>query len=637
MVDVARTAPPAAVGIANELRRGLSKPESRFRQASEVGYNDRPQRKNAAAQPQNGPGSPSIEELHLSGQVRQLFLQARAARRDRVSRWNRSYRILRNRTWSGVRDPWLPTPEVPEIYPIIAAIVGWQTDQRPAWDVSPWAVPNTSTYSFYQQLASDLQVCLQSTWEINDGEPEIEQVVWDGHIYGTGVLKSCWDSSLEGGLGNAICRRVDPYTFYPDPQATSLRDCNYIIEARTMSIQEIDRRWPGSADKVLSGWTDDIDVAPTDNDSSSPTFPKANPGAISPNTNPTYGRPGQSRIHGADAINDPGVTVFEAWIREHSTVEIEDNPETGYYGDMHVHDEWRVIVVAGNRVLMNEKASDLWSFGTHPYDLYIPHRTGDIWGMSMVEMLTPSQLSVNRLLAALQLNTELSGNPVWVEEIRAGLSRTKITNKPGTRLQKSANSKAGWEQPPQISPYMFQLISFYISEMERISGLSAISRGMTPTGRNSQGVIDQIQEASFVRIRMAMRNMEWTLRGVGNKLAALITENYTTSRIVNVAGQDTEPAARAIKGNHFYLPTPEGRLPMKFNLNVQAGSQRATSRQARIGEADALYAMGAIDDPALLEAHNFPNWQSVAKRVMELKATGVIEPPGARQRTGRSS
>lgn len=636
MVDVASTAPPAAVGIANELRRGASRQESRFRQASEVGYNDRPQRQNPSSTPIAGPGSPSMEELHLSGQVRQLFLQARAARRDRVARWNRSYRILRNRTWSGPRDAWLPTPEVPEIYPIIAAIVGWQTDQRPAWDVSPWAVANTPTYSFYQQLANDLQVCMESTWELNDGEPEIEQAVWDGHIYGTGVLKSCWDSSLEGGLGNAICRRIDPYTFYPDPQATSLRDCNYLIEARTMSLQEIDRRWPGSADKLASGWVEDVDVAPTDSDSQT-GFPKANPGAISPNTNPTYGRPGQSRIHGADAINDPGVTVFEAWIREHSVVSFgPDDPDLGYYGNEHVEDSWRVIVIAGNRVLMDESAKDLWGHGQHPYDLYIPHRTGDIWGMSMVEMLTPSQLSINRLLAALQLNVELSGNPVWVEETRAGLSRTKITNKPGTRLQKSPNSQAGWEDPPQISPYMFQLIQWYVSEMERISGLSAISRGMTPTGRNAQGVIDQIQEASFVRIRMAMRNMEWTLRGVGNKLASLITENYNAPRIVNVAGQQSEAQARALKGNHFYLPSPNGRLPMKFNLNVQAGSQRATSRQARIGEADTLYAMGAIDDPALLEAHNFPNWQEVAKRVMEMKATGAMQPPGARQRSGRS-
>ncbi len=614
--------------LSNEIRRGASLSESRFRNTSEVGYNESP---SPFPTPRNGvskgPDVATLEDMELAGQIRQLFLQARSARRSRVNQWNRSYRILRNRTWSQTRDAWLPTPEVPEIYPIIAAVVGWQTDQRPSWEVIPWAQPNSPHYTFYNDLANDLEVCLDSTWAINEGEAEVEQAVWDGYIYGTGIFKTCWDSSLEGGLGNAVLKRVDPYTFYPDPQATSMKDANYFIEARTMSVQELDRRWPGSASKVSSSWVEDVDTPPSESDTGS--FPKANPAAIT-GTNPSYGRPGQSRIHGNETINDPGVTVFEAWIREHSPITFPDSDQpTG------VNDTWRVIIVAGNRILMNEPAIDLWAHGQHPYERYVPHRTGEFWGLSMVEMLAPSQLSINRLLAALQLNVELTGNPVWIEDTRAGISRTKITNKPGTRVQTNPNSKAGWEAPPPVSPMMAELIRFYIGEMERISGLSAITRGATPTGRNAQGVIDQIQEASFVRIRMALRNLEWSLQACGNKLASLICQNYTEPRMVAIVGPQQQLQSRALRGNHFFLPTPKGRVPMKFQLNVQVGSQQATSRNARIGEADALFALGAIDEMAVLEAHDFPNWQTVGKRVMDLKATGAMQPPGARQRTGR--
>lgn len=635
---------PASTQFADELQRGLGVgggESSIFRQPSETGYNTKPQRSNPSVSPtDSGLLSASMEELELSGKIRQLFLQARAARRERVSRWNRSYRILRNRTWSGNRDAWLPTPEVPEIYPIIAACVGWQTDQRPTWDITPWSEPNSPFYEFYNQLSGDLEVAMDSTFDINECEGEVEQVVWDGYIYGTGIFKTCWDSTLDGGLGNAVLRRVDPYTFYPDPQATSLRDANYLIEARTMSMQEIDRRWPGSASKLQSGWTEDVDTPPNDS-SDSGTFPKASPGAISPNTNPTYGRPGQSRINANEGILDPGVTVFEAWIREHTEIEYppgtDDDLEPGSAGRVHVEDTWRVVVVAGNRVIMNESAKDIWSHGQHPYDRYVPHRTGEFWGLSMVEMLTPSQLAVNRLLASLQLNVELTGNPVWIEESRAGITRTKITNKPGTRIQINPNAKAGFEQPPPVNAMMFTLITFHISEMERVSGLSAIARGQMPGGRNSEGVIDQIQEASFVRIRMALRNLEWTLRNCGNKLASLICENYTEARFVSIVGPQAKPGIRALRTNHFYLATPSGRVPMKFNLNVQAGSQQATSRMARIAEADTLYAMGAIDDIALLEAHDFPNFATVADRVMKMKATGAMQPPNARQRTRRGS
>ncbi len=107
--------------------------------------------------------------------------------------------------------------------------------------------------------------------------------------------------------------------------------------------------------------------------------------------------------------------------------------------------------------------------------------------------------------------------------------------------------------------------------------------------------------------------------------------------MIAIVGPQQQLQAKALRGNHFYLPTPRGRMPMKFQLNVMAGSQQATSRNARIGEADALFALGAIDEIALLEIHDFPNWTTVAERVMKLKATGAMQPPGARQRSGRTS
>jgi hypothetical protein len=56
---------------------------------------------------------------------------------------------------------------------------------------------------------------------------------------------------------------------------------------------------------------------------------------------------------------------------------------------------------------------------------------------------------------------------------------------------------------------------------------------------------------------------------------------------------------------------------MKFSLQVNAGSGNPTSRQARIAEADALLAMGAIDRKAVLQTHNFPHWQDIQQRMEE--------------------
>jgi hypothetical protein len=265
----------------------------------------------------------------------------------------------------------------------------------------------------------------------------------------------------------------------------------------------------------------------------------------------------------------------------------------------------------------------------------------------MVELLTPAQRMINRLLAAAQNNIELTGNPVLLELSNSGIGRNKITNKPGQRISVNPSSAAGaqgaaqWMQPPPIRSDLPMFIQFYIGEMERISGLTAINRGMAPGGRNAASVVESLQEASFVRVRMASRNLERTLREVGNKLASNIAEFYTVPRTVAIAGPTGERTARILAMKHFYVPTADPRadqdptvasaLPFSFQLLVQAGSMLPTSRQARASEGQTLHALGVIDDLALLEALDWPNRQLVYQRVSAAKAAGLMAPPGARQ------
>lgn len=591
-----------------------------------------------------GPSTPS--DLELVNTIRLLFQRARAHRRSRVSQWIRNFEVIRNRTWGAGRPGWMPSPEVPEIYPILAAIVGWQTDTRPSFDVMPSMEPYSPFVQFYDKLASDLRTVLQATWQTEEYDSEVEAVLWDSGVYGIGIFKSVWDQTLNGGMGNAILRRVDPFTFYPDPDAKTDRDGNYYIEVSTLSSQEVERRWPGALDKIgTSGFQEDADKAPTQLSGESPSYPKANPGAISPATSPQYGLPGQTNR--LSVTDDPGITIIEAWLRVPCTIPYPDttpDPETGTVpgdeGDSRPkethYSSWRYVAVGGNHVLMDCAAEELWDHGQHPYTRYVPHETGEFYGMALVELLAPSQISINKLLAAMEHNIWLIGNPVFLEDTRAGISRTKITNKPGQRIPKNSGGQAEWMMPPLMHPQLSSdLVHFYIAEMERISGLSAMTRGSTPTGRNSQGVLDQVQEASFVRVRMALRNLEYSLRRAGTLIASLIAEFYDTPRMVSMVGPSGERTSLALKSNHFYLPSDNGASPMRFQLLVQTGSSLPTSRQARAAEADTLFALGAIDEEAVLEAHDFPNRQVVVQRVREMKsANGTLgQPPSSRARS----
>lgn len=553
---------------------------------------------------------PSAEHGQKVQRVRELFYRARAHRQPIIDQWVRNYEILHNRAWAPGRPSHLPSPSPAELWPIVNSITAWESDSAPAFDVIPAADPNSDTYMMQWKVAQDLRTTLRAAQVSNDYDEEIQKFLWDGNVYGIGILKTLWDSSRHMGLGDATLIRVDPFNFYPDPDATCMKDAQFVIEAQELNDDQLEVRFPGALDAVgTSAGVDEHDRAPTLLDTPQGSAPKVNPGPMAGVANEGYGLPGQSRRGrmGEEDVDSDRHLVLECWWQR-ATSEGQ---------------RWWVTVICGNAVLLEVPATDLWGHGDQPYDRWVPVETGEFWSPSLVEILTPLQRSINKMLAAIENNIDLAGNPVMLEDIRAGLSRSRIINRPGQRLPVNANAEVKWLDPPQMHPQIaMQLIDFYVGEMERISGLSAIVRGATPTGRNSEGVIGSMQEAAFVRIRMALRNLEHTLRRQGNKTAALIAEFYDTERVVSFLGPSGEQTAAALRGKHFYVPDPnsDSPSPIRFALHVQAGSSISTSRSHRSAEADTLFAMGAIDEEAVLQAHEFPNWPLVVARVREKQA-----------------
>lgn len=585
------------------------------------------------------PPASSLVTSDLANTIRTLLSNARAVRSPLVGRWRRAYLYLRNRPNILPANAGRSVPQVPEIFPIIASKVGYKIDRRFTNTVSAAPYPGTSYFALISQLASDLSVVLESTWDANTEENEVTKALWDSEIYGTGILKTGWDLSLAQGLGDARITRVDPFNFYPDPNARSLEDANFFIEARRMSIQEMDRRWPGSAARLAGqSWLEDFDESPNQLAPTS-SIPKANPGLIpvtGGGTNlfiPSRFSGGRRAGTSYDTTQDPGVTVLEAWLREHENVKDSDSP----YGWTQ-KDTWRCVVIAGNHVLMDCPARELWAHGQHPYSRIVPHDIGEFWGFSTVELLIPTQASINRLLSALVTSVELTGNPVFIDSANSGIDRAQITNRAGQRLTMSGsgNGRADWLVPPAMTPQASELIRYFLSRMEAVSGLSAVTKGNAPSGRQQQAVVDAMQEAAFVRVRMELRQLEFALRDAGTKKAALIVENYTVPRTLSIIGPDGKESAMQLSARHFYVPGDDGEAPLQYTLKIDAGASQATSQKQRKDEAVMLFSLGAVDQMYVLEVFDVPNRAEIFKRIQYQMAAGTFQPPGARQRAQRT-
>lgn len=598
--------------------------------AAERSEKDAEKRVNATMQAQQ---VNTREDAEIIAEVLNLFYTARAHRKPLVSKWNKSYKMLRGRYWSeNARQSWLPSPSPPEIFPIIRSLVGWMTDRRFHNTVSVAAAPFSSNSQFYNQLAKDLETVLDATWHVNQEEGEVTIGLWDAFTYGTAIFKTCWDNSLAGGMGDAKISRVDPFGFYPDPTARNTFDGNYFIEVKNMSLQELDRRFPGAYKKFggIGNRIEEFDRAP-DPIRGTGNVPYSNPMSLNGTTVAKYGPPGGSRAN-RGLIEDEGVTVFECWVREHEHYVVDTiDPERGKVKEKHTFDTWRVYVVAGEHLLLNARADEIWEHGQHPYSRFVPHDLGEFWGVGQVELLTSSQEAINRLLASAIQNIELTGNPILMEDHRANISRTQIVNKPGQRIAKGAGD-AKWMEPPKIQTDIPMFLNYFLARMETISGLSAITKGQNPSGRPAEGTMDAVQEASFVGIRMALRSLEYTLRDAGYKKSSLIVENYTIPRIVAITGESGMRSTLGLRGGHFMVESGQSKVPMQYQLLVDAGAGTDTSRKVREDKAITLFTLGALDVYSLLEALQIPNRDEVYQRVLSQAQSGMFAQPGKRER-----
>jgi hypothetical protein len=564
-------------------------------------------------------------EMRVANLVQSLFFQAREARRPVAVEWKRNYRVLNGRLWQPgqANDSWAPRPEVPKIWPIIASLAAWMTDQRPNLEAVPTTPPFSPYADYYAGIGQDMTALLNTTYQMNSLPSEITMLVWDCLTYGIGYVKNAWEPWLADGKGDAVFRRVDPMSIFPDPHARTVNDMGYIIQAHTLSLDDLDRAWPGARAKMgdqASPIIDaDLQLPHKLDDTVSATSPRYNLAPLGTNTPRPMGKVTNSPD--LAGTQSPMVTALECWVRSHKHV------TKG--GKTRTEEIWTCIVTCGSVVLAHDDAWDINSFGTHPFDKMTLFSTGEWYGPALVSLMASAQSSINRILAAIEANIELTGNPMLVEATRSSSRNKRITNRPGARLEADPREVA-WMNPPQMHPQMaVMLLQYYAAELESISGMSALQRGFSPTGRNAQGVIDSVQDAAFVRVRATLRELEGVLRRAGTKLMGTIAEFYDEPRMATILGPDGERTALTLREKHFYDPE-DGKTPLRFALLADAGSELSTSRQALAAQALSMYGLQLIDRVEALKALRWPNYSTVAQRADAAAITGQMQGPGAR-------
>jgi hypothetical protein len=582
--------------------------------------------------------TPDLQDRELTGRLSQMFGSCVEARRRRTDQWRRNYMLAMNRWGRADNDP-----RDSEVFPIMRARVGWMTDQDIQFSLDPAVDPFAPYAAFETKLCEHLEIVLRTNFKVRGWLAQIVMAIWDAGLYGAGIMKAVWDSGLDSGMGNVDLQRVDPWTFYPDPNATSFEDASHFFVKHRWSYDEIERRFPNISREVIEAAAESPDRGEEIRKPQNENWPKYSQGGIPTNLGQgpvAFGAPGQGTMR--TRFGDKGVNVYECWIKENVEDEraaskpLNDSPEKVIYN------EWRVIFYTGSIVLLSETAKDLWDQDIHPYVRYVDDEMGEFWSTPIVSHLAPCQMALNGILTMMMSNINLISNPVFMDVEGSGINRTPVINKAGQRLTlkaataaNSQASKPGWLTPPSLPSMVMDAVKFWIERMENISGLQGTTKGQQPNQRQAQSTIQATQEAGFVSIRSSLRNLERALSRLGEILTNLIMVNYDTHRIVAIVGEEGEQTSMTLAANHFMRPTKDGLAPLRFQLTVDAGASKPTSRGARIQEIDALKAMGVVDNTTVLQAHGIPHGEAIQQRMQqEAQAMAAIQAQAAAQGKG---
>ncbi len=563
-----------------------------------------------------------------------LYMEAKKAKNNLRGEWLRHYRLTMNRSSAVVAAA--AGVRANEVFGAIDGRVAWMTDQEISCSITPACDPFSPYAGVNEILGEQLESVINSLYLTNKWYAEVVSMLWDGDIYGTGFLKAVWDAGATSGQGQAGIKSVSPWCIYVDPYATDLEDAEYICEVHTMTAAEIERRFPTVSSALIS---EIVNTASADTDHLPPDQrgigQKRGVNGVRGELIPinagqgptTWGGAGGANYH---LTNNFGVAVKEFWFKENYEIERESTDPNRESPERVVYSQWRVVVFCGGRILFDELAEDLFETNRHPYVRYVATEVKEFWGPAVLRDIGPPQVSMNRLLAMAQNNIEFTGNPIFMGVKGSGVDRSTFLNRPGQIYEVNAGpntqaSRPDWLSPPNLPPIMLQLVQFWRDEIERIAGIQGAQKGEVPSGRATDKQVAATQEAGFVRIRSAQRQLEMTLRTAFELVANLIVINYDTTRFVAIVGDEGEMSSIRLSAQHFYSPGPHGRSPLRFTMNVNAGSQKPTSRAARIQEAVQLKAMNVVDDQYVLQAFQVSHWQTVlARKQAQLQAEAQV-------------
>lgn len=451
--------------------------------------------------------------------------------------------------------------KVNKILPLVQNRLSRLTQSPPKYDVRP----NSNSTEDKDSARLALQI-LNDVFEKQRFDEKRQELMMATMQGGHAYIQVLWDPTLGkpmfdpesgeliGYEGDVRYEVLNCLEVFPDPLAKTIEECQWIIKAKVRKLEYFKEKYPerGAAVKEEDAW---LLSSLYDLKSNSLT----SVGIVGAQTH--------------DQMRDSAIELVYYEKRS------KDYPNG------------RMIVCAAG-VLLEDKDLPVGMYDIVKFDDMIIG--GRYNSESVITHLRPiqDQYNVTRTKMAEWIRKLLAGK--YAVPKGANLSQESLNNDSGEVLEYTPVTTApnsGVPIPidtPQIPPYAYKDLQTTDSELDYISGVNEVTRGVLPSASIPASGLAFLQEQDQTRIGVMTTRAENGFARIGELTLRYVGDNYIMPRLLKLAGQGLEYTVKEFVGSD---------IRDNYDVIVVPGSTQPTSKVLRRQDIMTAWQSGLLGNP----------------------------------------
>lgn len=444
--------------------------------------------------------------------IMELYRKAFAKRQQKDGLWQELDAFDRNEQWNlHNAPPWLPKNVTNYVHLVKNTKRAAFAVENPTGKLRPMTPAGVEAVKLLNKAYEDTADRIKMRKVVREN-------IETAKLLGTAIAQVYWNEDEEGRMGSTILgdegfyyegeigiREIMPSSFYPDPNAFSIEDCEYIFIRERKPLE-----WVKKNPKFKSNWNKEEEAKAKDSDN-----------AVSR---------GEIFLRDYTTEQKDGLVTFTTFYEK------EMNEEGGF--------SYYVTYLAGEKILLDREPlrPNRYPFAI----LYDFKQRHDFWAMSTCQFILDNQKVINKIESIITMIGTLLQNPQKVVTRRSNINPKELARY-GSAPQHvwvtdddDPSRSIHYVQPPQIPIVLFNLLEQAKQNIREITGLTESYMGQNVGSLQTSSGVQALIDRATMRDRDQMYDIELYIEDLTKLIIDFMTTYYEEERVVRIMGKNGE-------------------------------------------------------------------------------------------------